>query len=72
MQHHSFLVLVPGPQFLSQYVPSPRMPKKCPVQVLSERSLGDFSREVAFWSADLQDDDLDSDDDLDLDLYGPV
>ncbi|KAK3850947.1 hypothetical protein Pcinc_042375, partial [Petrolisthes cinctipes] len=43
--------------------------------VLSERSLGDFSSEVAaFWSADLlhDDDDLDSDEDLDLDLYGPV
>nr|XP_045581248.1 cytosolic carboxypeptidase 1-like [Procambarus clarkii]XP_045581249.1 cytosolic carboxypeptidase 1-like [Procambarus clarkii]XP_045581250.1 cytosolic carboxypeptidase 1-like [Procambarus clarkii] len=37
----------------------------------SERSLGDFSTEVVFWSEDL-DDDLDSDDDLDLDLYGPM
>ncbi|XP_066949748.1 cytosolic carboxypeptidase 1-like isoform X2 [Macrobrachium rosenbergii] len=36
-----------------------------------ERNLGDFTKEVAFWSGEL-DDDLDSDDDLDLDLYGPM
>ncbi|XP_069936225.1 cytosolic carboxypeptidase 1-like [Cherax quadricarinatus] len=40
-------------------------------RMVSERSLGDFSQEVVFWSEDL-DDDLDSDDDLDLDLYGPM
>lgn len=40
-------------------------------RMVSERSLGDFSQEVAFWSGDL-DDDLDSDDDLDLDLYGSM
>ncbi|XP_068215809.1 cytosolic carboxypeptidase 1-like isoform X2 [Palaemon carinicauda] len=36
-----------------------------------ERNLGDFTKEVAFWSGELEDD-LDSDDDLDLDLYGPM
>lgn len=41
------------------------------MRVVAERSLGDFTQEVAFWSGDL-DDDLDTDDDLDLDLYGPV
>ncbi|XP_069979265.1 cytosolic carboxypeptidase 1 isoform X2 [Penaeus vannamei] len=44
---------------------------ECHMRVVAERSLGDFTQEVAFWSGDL-DDDLDTDDDLDLDLYGPV
>ncbi|XP_050730928.1 cytosolic carboxypeptidase 1-like isoform X2 [Eriocheir sinensis] len=41
-------------------------------RVTSERSLGDFSHEVVFWSSDLDEDELDSDADLDLDLYGTV
>lgn len=44
---------------------------ECHMRMVAERSLGDFTQEVAFWSGDL-DDDLDTDDDLDLDLYGPV